>query len=134
MTGFGRKQAVRIAPRGAEKRSSRRSPANVPATLDTPGSRERVTILDFSPGGACLDGPSPPASGRLARLRVNGIVMFGAVVWRKAAAFGLRFDETLNADEVNALRGAAQEAEEQKGTQDRDLVLQPLSNGWRERG
>lgn len=125
MTGFGRKKYT-LTPH--EKRRSPRSKACAPAVVETPASRDTVTIVDFSATGARLVGSSPPPSRRDVWLSVNGLALFGTIAWRKDNYFGFKFDDSVNELDPAKIQQAFREAEIHGGQFDRDAVLRQLAN------
>jgi hypothetical protein len=125
MTRFGRKKTKPVI---REKRRTERSSADVIADVETPASREPVTILDISAGGARLLSSSTPTSRRDVQLSVNGLSVFGAIVWRKENCFGLRFDDALNEYGPDEIQQAVKDAEVKTSAFDREAVLQKLAN------
>lgn len=125
MTRFGRKKAK---PTLHEKRRAERSSAGVTADVETPASRKPVTIVDISAGGARLLSSNSPPSRQDVQLNVNGLSVFGSIVWRKDNFFGLRFEEELNEHGSDEIQQAVQDAEAERSTFDRESVLQKLVN------
>ena len=125
MLHFGRKKTN---PALREKRRTERSSSSAIADIETPSSREPVTIIDISAGGARLLGSNTPPSRQDVRLNVNGLSVFGAIIWRKDNFFGLRFDDTLNEHGSDEIYQAIKDAEVERSAFDRETVLQKLAN------
>lgn len=123
MTGFGRRRSA-LAPR--EKRRAKRAKANAPAFVETPASRDTVTLVDFSATGARVIGSSPPPSRQDVWLNVNGLALFGTIIWRKDYSFGVRFEHTMNDCRLSEINKAIQQAETYAGNFDREAVLQEI--------
>ncbi|WP_296722783.1 PilZ domain-containing protein [Erythrobacter sp.] len=123
MTVFGRRRSA-LAPR--EKRRAERAKANAPAFVETPASRDTVTVVDFSATGARVIGSSPPPSRQDVWLNVNGLALFGTIVWRKDNSFGVRFEPSMNECDPSELSEAIQKAEFYAGAFDREAVLQGI--------
>jgi len=125
MTRFGRKKAN---PALREKRRAERSSAGVIADVETPASREPVTIVDISAGGARLLSSNTPPARQDVQLNVNGLSVFGAIVWRKDNSFGLRFEDSLNDHGSDEIQQAVKDAEAERSAFDRESVLEKLAN------
>ena len=125
MTRFGRKK-TNLALR--EKRRAERSSVGVIGDVETPASREPVTIVDISAGGARLRSANSPPSRQDVQLNVNGLSVFGSVVWRKDNHFGLRFEYALNEHGSDEIQQAVKDAEVERSPFDRESVLQKLAN------
>jgi hypothetical protein len=125
VTGFGRRQAA-ITTR--EKRRSERQKANSPAFVETPASRQTVTVVDFSATGARLISSSTPPSRRDVCLNVNGLTIFGTIAWRRGNSFGLKFEESLNEIDPSEFQRALDEAQFFDRNFDRESVLKDLAN------
>ncbi|MDC8755961.1 PilZ domain-containing protein [Erythrobacter sp. sf7] len=125
MTRFGRRKSA-ISPR--EKRRSERLKANSPAFVETPASRQTVTVIDYSATGVRLISSSPPPSRRDVCLNVNGLAIFGTIAWRWDKSFGIKFEETLNDFDPAELQKALEEAQIFGREFDREAVLSELAN------
>ena len=125
MSGFGRKN---LNTDRREKRRAERVHAQAPAHVETPASRDAVTIADFSSSGARLLTSGLPPSRRDVFLDVNGLRLYGTIIWRRDNSFGLRFEETLPDCNLDELRNALEEASLYGGHFDRDTVLAVLAN------
>lgn len=125
MTGFGRRKAAYTT---GEKRKSQRRKANSQAFVETPASRQVVTVDDYSATGAKLTGTSPPPSRRDVCLNINGLVIFGTIVWRKENSFGFKFDQSLNDFNSSDLQNALYEAQILGYEFDRDTILKEIAN------
>ncbi|MEQ5789301.1 PilZ domain-containing protein [Erythrobacter sp. NFXS35] len=123
MSGFGRKRSA-LAPR--EKRRAERLKASSPAFVETPASREAVTVVDFSATGARVIGSCLPPSRRDVWLNVDGLALFGTIVWRKDYCFGIRFDESVNQYNPDDVKRALEQAELYATSFDREAVLQEI--------
>jgi len=125
MPHFGRKK---IHASQIEKRKAERSSAGVVADVQTPASREPVTIVDISASGARLKSSNYPPSRQDVQLNVNGLAVFGSIVWRRDNLFGLRFDQALNEYSPEEIQEAVKTAEAERDPFDREAALQSLLN------
>lgn len=125
MTHFGRRQTAITAN---QKRKYERLEANSSAFVDTPASRQPVTVVNYSPTGVGLTGSSPPPLRRDVCLNINGLAIFGAIAWRRGNSFGLKFEEGLNEFDPADLQKALEEARLFDREFDREAVLKELAN------
>lgn len=122
---FGRKKPAFTA---GEKRKHERRKVKSHAFIETPASRQLVTVEDYSATGARLSGTCPPPSRREVCLNINGLVIFGKIVWRRGNSFGFNFDPGLNDFDSAELQNALYEARIFGREFDRETVLRELSN------
>jgi hypothetical protein len=122
---FGRKKPAFTA---CEKRKHERRKVKSQAFIETPASRQLVTVEDYSATGAKLSGTCPPPSRREVCLNINGLVIFGKIVWRRGNSFGFNFDPGLNNFDSAELQNALYEARIFGREFDRETVLRELSN------
>ncbi len=59
---------------------------------------------------------------------VNGIWLFGRIVWRKEKAFGIKFEEEMSDYTPAELREVVEQASTHSGEFDREAVLSELVN------
>jgi len=126
VTRFGRKKSAMTQQR--EKRKSERVPIKSPAFVETPASRQSVTVVDYSATGVRLTSSSPPPSRRDVCLNINGLAIFGTIAWRRDNCFGIKFEESLNDFEPAELEAALEEAQVYGREFDREAVLKELAN------
>lgn len=122
---FGRRKAAFTT---GEKRKSERRKANSQAFIETPASRQMVTVEDYSETGARLSGTSPPPARRDLFLNINGLVIFGTIVWRRENSFGFKFDQNLNDFDSADLQNALDDARIFAREFDRETVLKEMAN------
>ena len=125
MTGFGRRRSAIMA---REKRRSDRSKVYAPAHIDTPASRQVVTVIDISPTGAQLMGSAPPPSRPDVCLNINGLIVYATIAWRKDNRFGVKFEESEVQLDPTTIRQAILDAEINGRNFDREAALRELAN------
>lgn len=125
MSCFGKRNSLRVV---GEKRRAARSKANAPAIVQTTASQLKATIVDISATGARLIATDHPPSRQDVQLYVNGLWIFGRIVWRRGKAFGLKFDEDLHDYSSSEIHEAVEEATALNHDFDREAVLAPLLN------
>lgn len=128
---FGRKK---VAFTTGENLKSERRKANSQAVVKIPASRHMVIVDDYYATGARLSGTSPPPSRRDVCLNINGLVIFGTIVWRRENSFGFKFDQNLNDFDSAELQNALDEARIFAREFDRENVLKEMANKPSESG
>jgi hypothetical protein len=122
---FGRKKLEQVV---REKRRAIRSKTNAPAIIQTAASQYKVKISDISATGARLIAFDAPPSRQDVQLFVNGLRLFGRIVWRRGEAFGIQFDERLHDYTYAEILEAVEEARDQNCDFDREATLSVLLN------
>lgn len=85
---------------GGGRRSAKRVPAPVAATIKTLSSCRYATVEDLSCTGVRLRGPDLPRAGEEVELRLDPLSAFGSVAWSARERCGITFDIPLTEFDV----------------------------------
>ena len=122
---FGKRQP---ALANHEKRRAARSSVNAPAVVQTTAFHLQTTIVNISATGARLIAEDRPPPRQDVLLVVNGIDLFGKIVWRRNNAFGIKFEDDLHDYSPDEILQAVKEASIPIYEFDRDVILANLVN------
>lgn len=101
----------------------------LPASMDAVSGHRRISLLDISSLGACLEGANLPALGREVILKCGSIDTFGRVAWSVGNRCGVRFDKPISTATLVALRRVACTSREQGHTADELHAIADWMNG-----
>lgn len=90
-----------------QKRQPKRSRVFRLIHLSTPQWNASGRIRDISSGGTLVEADDAAPTGAQIFFRCGDITVTGEVSWSERGQFGLRFDQPLSPEDVNALRGGA---------------------------
>jgi len=102
------KQGLQATP--PDLRSTRRSKVFLPIAVETVVGPHRAHLLDISQSGARMHVDAAIACGEALMLHWGAIDIACQVCWRRELFCGVRFDEQLSGDNVNALVTAKNDA------------------------
>jgi hypothetical protein len=77
------------------RRRSPRAAVELPASVVTMSAYKFLEVVNLSPTGAKLRGPTPLEVGKSAMFRLEGLHLLCKVVWVRDDLCGIRFDEPI---------------------------------------
>lgn len=95
---------------GGGRRASRRTSAPLSAVVMTITHSCSAALVDISGKGARLSGENLPQVGEDLALVVEGLKLFGRIIWMDDDRRGMAFDEPLRLSEEHLLRRKVAEA------------------------
>jgi len=90
---------------GGGRRTAQRESAPAIAVFTTVTASHSAVLVDLSATGARLRSSELPEVGEELMITVEMIRSFGCVAWVRADQFGVSFDEPLDLQEVQQLKG-----------------------------
>ena len=78
------------------RRRAARASVLLPASVVTMSAYQYLEVVNLSPTGAKLRGPSYPEKGRTAMFRLDQFQVLCKVVWSKDDLCGVRFEEIIS--------------------------------------
>jgi len=96
--------------------------------IQTTASRIPVTIVNISASGARFVASNPLPSRQDLMLYVNGISLFGRIIWRRDSTFAMKFEEGLHEHSPAEIFKAVDEQSARSSAFDREATLAALMN------
>lgn len=95
---------------GGGRRADDRIAAPLPAYVISLSTRHRALLANISATGARVRVEDPPKRGSEVFLMVNGLDLFGRIIWKSGEHCGIRFDDRVEPFALELMRRKADAA------------------------